>query len=163
MADSSRRREFVRQRFDIPKTEKECLFLIFLEASYFQQQEASCHGDDRLQSHHVRSSQPSSSPRLWKFPTRGKWNEVKVVEFLQKATIRYILFYCKYLKSCAPSWKRPEDMGYNLYLFGLGFFLPVIIIVASSVLTLSTIYMVSLFACFVFNKKGLQSIVLTKG
>ena len=46
--------------------------------------------------------------------------------------------------SCAPSWKNPEDAAYNLYLFSLGFFLPMGIIIISSVSILSTIKKVSI-------------------
>ena len=45
--------------------------------------------------------------------------------------------------SCAPSWKKPEDASYNLYLFSLGFFLPMGIIIVSSVSILSTLNKVS--------------------
>lgn len=41
--------------------------------------------------------------------------------------------------SCAPSWTKPEDAGYNLYLFSLGFFLPMGIIIVSSVSILLTL------------------------
>ena len=34
--------------------------------------------------------------------------------------------------SCAPSWKLPQDFGYNVFLFSLGFFLPVLIICGNS-------------------------------
>lgn len=51
----------------------------------------------------------------------------------------YFIIYC----SCAPSWKKPEDAGYNLYLFSLGFFLPMGIIIVSSVSILLTIKKVS--------------------
>ena len=49
---------------------------ILSDPSYFQQQEASCHGNDSLQLDHVHSAQLSASARLGAFRARGKWNEV---------------------------------------------------------------------------------------
>lgn len=49
------------------------------------------------------------------------------------------IYHC----SCAPSWTRPEDRGYNCFLFTLGFFVPVSIIISSSVSIITTIERVS--------------------
>ena len=35
--------------------------------------------------------------------------------------------------SCAPSWKHPDDLSYNLFLFTVGFFLPLSIILGTGV------------------------------
>ena len=35
-------------------------------------------------------------------------------------------------QSCAPDWRRREDKPYNLFLFTFGFFLPLTVIVISS-------------------------------
>jgi len=42
--------------------------------------------------------------------------------------------------SCAPSWKSPEDSGYNIFLFTIGFFAPVFLILFTSVSILTTIH-----------------------
>ena len=34
--------------------------------------------------------------------------------------------------SCAPSWSRPDDAPYNIFLFSLGFVFPLSIIIVSS-------------------------------
>ena len=34
--------------------------------------------------------------------------------------------------SCAPSWRNPEDFSYNIFLFVLGFFCPLIIIILTA-------------------------------
>ena len=35
-------------------------------------------------------------------------------------------------QSCAPSWTREEDRDYNIFLFTFGFFLPLAVIIVSS-------------------------------
>ena len=35
--------------------------------------------------------------------------------------------------SCAPAWKHPDDLSYNLFLFTVGFFLPLSIILGTGV------------------------------
>ena len=49
-------------------------------------------------------------------------------------------YFCKQIKnceifffSCAPAWEDPDSFYYTLYLFILGFFIPVIIIVICNV------------------------------
>ena len=50
--------------------------------------------------------------------TGGKWiqvglqNEIIVCHWANNA-------------SCGPTWDRPNDFGYNLFIFSIGFFLPV--------------------------------------
>ena len=41
--------------------------------------------------------------------------------------------------SCAPSWTKPEDIPYNIYLFTFGFFLPLLLIIWTSAITISEI------------------------
>ena len=41
--------------------------------------------------------------------------------------------------SCAPSWSHPDDAPYNIFLFSLGFFLPLIIIIITSLSVIITI------------------------
>ena len=38
--------------------------------------------------------------------------------------------------SCAPDWRRAEDIGYNIFLFTLGFFFPLAVIVITSTLVI---------------------------
>ena len=45
--------------------------------------------------------------------------------------------------SCAPSWRLPADTSYNLFIFLLGFFLPVIIITTSSTAVFVAVFRVS--------------------
>jgi hypothetical protein len=60
-------------------------------------------------------------------------------------TSMYILghndnFQCKFsLLSCAPSWLNPSDFSYNVFLFTCGFFLPLTIIVLTSVSSIKCI------------------------
>ncbi len=39
--------------------------------------------------------------------------------------------------SCAPDWESPEDASFILWLLGLGFFLPVPVILVASAVTVS--------------------------
>ena len=41
--------------------------------------------------------------------------------------------------SCAPSWTRPEDIPYNIFLFTFGFFLPLLLIILTSAIAISNI------------------------
>ena len=41
--------------------------------------------------------------------------------------------------SCAPSWSFASDRSYNLFLFSLGFFLPLFIIISTSISVVRTI------------------------
>ena len=41
--------------------------------------------------------------------------------------------------SCAPSWSEAQDTTYNIFLFSLGFFLPLLIIIISSFSVISII------------------------
>ena len=41
--------------------------------------------------------------------------------------------------SCAPSWTRPEDAPYNIFLFTFGFFLPLVLIILTSANAISNI------------------------
>ena len=42
--------------------------------------------------------------------------------------------------SCAPSWTRPEDIPYNIFLFTFGFFLPLLLIIFTSTIAISNIH-----------------------
>ena len=41
--------------------------------------------------------------------------------------------------SCAPSWTFPSDRSYNLFLFFFGFFLPLFIIISTSIIVVKTV------------------------
>merc|ERR1719233_1545461 len=41
--------------------------------------------------------------------------------------------------SCAPSWSLPSDRGYNIFLFILGFFSPLLVIIYCSVCVIKTL------------------------
>ena len=41
--------------------------------------------------------------------------------------------------SCAPSWTRPEDVPYNIFLFTFGFILPLLVIILTSAIVVSNI------------------------
>ena len=56
-------------------------------------------------------------------------------QFLSLRIYNVLLF----LFSCAPSWKRQSDVGYNLFLFIIGFFCPLTVIILSSISILRTI------------------------
>lgn len=41
--------------------------------------------------------------------------------------------------SCAPSWIYPEDFSYNLFLVTLGFFIPLVIIIVTSLIVIGSL------------------------
>jgi hypothetical protein len=42
--------------------------------------------------------------------------------------------------SCAPSWSDKEDTTYNIFLFSVGFFLPLVIIITTSLSVIRSIH-----------------------
>ena len=66
------------------------------------------------------------------------------------------------LHSCSPAWysQSVSDRSYNLYLFSLGFVIPLTIILSSSAASLSAIKTVSYCLWFmVMVMKGLQNLI----
>ena len=47
--------------------------------------------------------------------------------------------------SCAPSWKTNDDFSYNMFLFTVGFFLPLSILIITGLTIVKTIKKVSHF------------------
>ena len=41
--------------------------------------------------------------------------------------------------SCAPSWMRKDDFSYNIFLFSVGFFLPLIVLMVTGIQIVKTI------------------------
>ena len=58
--------------------------------------------------------------------------------------------------SCAPAWREREDVGYNLFLFTVGFFVPLIVIISASVVVMVKLRKVG--RCFVTSAPAVTGI-----
>jgi len=74
-----------------------------------------------LERRSVDSLAPSSA-RLGQVCCHGQWNEV----------IPAVCPIYNFSFSCAPTWKEKDHLSYNMFLFVIGFFLPLFIIIVTS-------------------------------
>merc|ERR1712126_243747 len=61
---------------------------------------------------------------------------------------RFYQFHDSLLLSCAPSWTLPSDKSYNIFLFTLGFFLPLFVICATSLSVIKNVKHVNILIYF---------------
>ena len=70
-------------------------------------------------------------------------------------TVRLMMVACI---SCAPAWREREDVSYNLFLFTVGFFVPLTVIISASVAVMVKLRKVG--RCFVTSAQAVTGIYL---